>query len=67
MDRPRRSTSTVIDTGPLATWATKVVCRDRSTWVGSPSASLIARRASAVTMPPWGSGRRFHELSMTAS
>lgn len=57
----------MIDTGPLATWATNVVCRDRRTWVGSPSASLIARRASAVTIPPWGSGWRFHELSMTAS
>ncbi len=52
IDRPRRRSSTSIETGPSATWATKAVCRVRSTWEGSASISPMARSAKAVTMPP---------------
>jgi hypothetical protein len=67
MDRPRRSSSTSTVTGPWATWAAKVVCSVRATWWGSPSSSPMARRARAVTTPPWGSGKRFHAGSMDPS
>jgi hypothetical protein len=33
------------------------------TW--SPSSTAIARAASAVTTPPWGNGRRFHDASIS--
>ena len=53
-----------MSTGPSATWATKDVCTVRRRWAGSSSSAAMARRAMAVTTPPWGSGRRFQTSSM---
>ena len=66
MDRPRRRSSASTSTGPCGTWAAKVVCNVRSCWSGSSSSWAMARTASAVTMPPWGMGRRFQSSWMSA-
>jgi len=61
-----RRTVTSMSTGPGGTWPAKIVVTERSDCPGVPSAALIARSASAVVIPPWGSTGAFHWSLTTA-
>ena len=63
---PRRRTVTSMSTGPGGTWAAKTVVTERSRSSGAPSSAAMARRASAVTIPPWGSTGAHHWSVSTA-
>ncbi len=66
MVRPRRSTVTSMSSGPGATWAANTVVTERSACSGWASSAVMARRARALTMPPWGSTGAFHPSLMVA-
>ena len=63
IDRPRRSTSTSITTGPAGTGLANTVVSVRSTWAGSPTSAAMARAASAAISPPCGTVGQFHPAS----
>ena len=54
-ERPRRSTATSISSAPAATGAANTVLTERRRCSGAASSAIIARTATALTMPPCGS------------
>ena len=66
IERPRRSTSTSMSTGPWRTWPANTPLRLRNGCVESPSAASIARAAVAATMPPWGTIGQFQCVAEVA-
>jgi hypothetical protein len=55
-----------MSTGPGGTCAANTVVTERNVSSGADNSAAMARRASAVITPPWGSTGAFHWSLTTA-